>query len=57
MLKKKGIMFSILNAIAGCVAGIYLVLLTSNYWFFLINVITGGASGFMFGFAISGEKE
>lgn len=57
MLKKIRIIFAILNGIVGCFAGIYLVSLTSNYWFYLINAITGATSGFMLSTAILEDSE
>ncbi len=38
----------ILNFIAGYIAGMILVILTDNYYYYLINFITGFTSGILF---------
>jgi len=45
-MDKLSITFLIINAIVGCIAGIILVILTKNYLYYLVNVVTAFTSGY-----------
>ncbi len=57
MVQYSKLILGIINGITGCVAGTILLGMTENYWYLIINFITGGVGGALVAYALQEGNE